>query len=120
MQAYSSCMRAHGVPDFPDPDANGRITITGKVASSANLDSANSACAALRPAGTTSGGGGSSSQLLKFSQCMRQNGVPNFPDPNSSGGIMVGGGLNPNSPEFQAAMTKCQPLLPNGATGGGR
>ena len=51
-----------------------------------------------------------------FSKCMRANGVPNFPDPSTSGGIELnaGSGLDPNSPQFQKAQTKCQKLLPNG------
>lgn len=117
-QAYSSCMRTHGVPDFPDPDANGRTVVTGEIADEATLESANNACASLRPSGTTSGSG-SSSQLLKFAQCMRENGVPSFPDPTSGGAITIGG-VDPNSPEFQAAMAKCQSLLPNGPLGGGQ
>jgi hypothetical protein len=29
--AYSDCMRSHGVPDFPDPDSEGDIEITGEM-----------------------------------------------------------------------------------------
>jgi len=25
--AYSRCMRAHGIPSFPDPDSSGRLTV---------------------------------------------------------------------------------------------
>ena len=28
---YSRCMRAHGVADFPDPDANGRIVLPDEI-----------------------------------------------------------------------------------------
>jgi hypothetical protein len=27
--AYSACMRSHGVPNFPDPDENGRLLVKG-------------------------------------------------------------------------------------------
>jgi hypothetical protein len=56
----------------------------------------------------------------KFSACMRSHGVPKFPDPTpSSGGgmnlaISPGSGLDPKSPQFQAAQKTCQKLLPNG------
>jgi hypothetical protein len=58
--------------------------------------------------------------LLAFSQCMRSNGVPNFPDPQR----FVGGNvkltihqLGPGSPHFQAALSACNHLLPNGGSG---
>lgn len=52
--------------------------------------------------------------FVAFSQCMRTNGVPNFPDPKGGGGIQLGPGINPNSPAFKAARAKCNHLLPGG------
>jgi hypothetical protein len=51
---------------------------------------------------------------------MRSHGVPNFPDPQfSGGGVRIGGtGLDPNSPQFTAAQKACQSKLP-GKPGGG-
>lgn len=59
------------------------------------------------------------SQAIAFSKCMRSHGVPNFPDPSTSGGgihiaIEGGSGVNPQAPAFQAAQKSCRPLLPNG------
>jgi hypothetical protein len=50
--------------------------------------------------------------------------VPNFPDPKFSGGMTQisidakNGGIDPNSPIFQAAQKTCQKLMPGrpGAT----
>lgn len=52
----------------------------------------------------------------KFSACMRKNGVPGFPDPSSQGVITIdsGMGIDPSSPAFQSARSKCEKLLPNG------
>ncbi len=52
----------------------------------------------------------------KFSQCMRSNGVANFPDPSSNGALSIGpgSGIDPRSPKFQKAQQTCQKLLPNG------
>jgi hypothetical protein len=52
----------------------------------------------------------------KFAACMRKNGVPNFPDPTSSGTVSIGpsSGIDPSSPKFQAAQQTCRKLLPNG------
>lgn len=58
---------------------------------------------------------------LAFANCMRANGLPNFPDPNPSGGfdISSAAGVNPSSQGFQAAQAKCQKYmrLPGGVGG---
>jgi hypothetical protein len=66
---------------------------------------------------------------LEFSQCMRDNGVPDFPDPTfteNGGGIAVGGGpdgegpgFDPQSEEVQAAFEACGDLLEGAAFGPG-
>ena len=52
--------------------------------------------------------------FLAFSRCMRTNGVPNFPDPKGGGGIQLSAGINPRSPAFKSAQSKCKHLLPGG------
>jgi len=47
---------------------------------------------------------------VKFAQCIRKHGVPNYPDPGS--GTISGAGINPRSPAFQAAQTECFKLVP--------
>jgi hypothetical protein len=60
------------------------------------------------------------SKLLAFSQCMRDNGIPDFPDPQFSDG----GGVSLSIPEgtdrakVDAAHEKCQQYLPNGGEPG--
>ena len=51
---------------------------------------------------------------LKYSECMRANGVPTFPDPQPGGGFVfhAGSGVDPSSPAFEAAHAKCQRLIP--------
>jgi hypothetical protein len=49
---------------------------------------------------------------------MRSHGVPNFPDPQPTGGgvsltIDSHNGLNPDAPQFKAASKSCETLLPN-------
>jgi hypothetical protein len=53
-------------------------------------------------------------QMLEFSECMRSHGVAKFPDPTSTGGIDFGSGsgIDPNSPQFQAASEACQKYVP--------
>jgi hypothetical protein len=48
-------------------------------------------------------------KALKYSECMRSQGISNFPDPNSGGGIQLGSnsGIDPQSLQFQAAQKAC-------------
>ncbi len=59
-------------------------------------------------------GAGGRKAALKFSRCMRVNGVANFPDPGAGGSLQFGSGngIDPRSPQFQAAMRKCRKDLP--------
>ena len=54
--------------------------------------------------------GGNGADTLKFSECMRSHGVPNFPDPNGTGAIQASG-LNVGSSSFRAAANACRHLL---------
>lgn len=51
---------------------------------------------------------------LAFAQCMRANGVPNFPDPNGQGGQLgPGSGIDPASAAYQHAIDGvCRSLAP--------
>jgi hypothetical protein len=54
---------------------------------------------------------------VAYTQCMRKDGVPNFPDPNSQGKLFNGtylkqAGVDPGSPQVQAAGSACSHLLP--------
>ncbi len=69
------------------------------------------------------GCGGASTKLhaasfsgdLKFANCMRTHGVPNFPDPSSTGELNLGAtGIDPQSPSFQAAQKTCSKFQPAG------
>jgi hypothetical protein len=124
--AYSTCMRSHGVPSFPDPDSQGHLFL--KITRGSQLDpssprfqAAQQACKALAPSQTTSSSNSQFlQQALKLAACMRSHGVPNFPDPKTlSGGFMITG-INPNSPQFQAAQQACRSLMPGGGLGSGQ
>lgn len=124
---FSQCMRAHGVPDFPDPGANGQITL--KVTKGGDLDpqsatykAAVQSCKSLEPPGFGAGSTQSvatQNKMLQFVSCMRKNGVPNFPEPTASGATIIksGNGVDPNSPQFKSAMQTCHKLLPGGGSG---
>ncbi len=79
---FAECVRAHGVPHFPDPDATGNFNFAVDV-SVATWTAAVNACKALQPPGTLSGHRSAKQQsvALRFAACVRANGVPDFPDP---------------------------------------
>ena len=61
-------------------------------------------------------------QAVEFAECMRDNGVSEFPDPDPSEGFTVDGVVNgssidPNSPAWEAAIAACEDLQPPGFTG---
>jgi hypothetical protein len=127
--AYSSCMRSHGVPSFPDPNAQGKLYL--KVTKGSALDprtpqfqAAAAACKALAPRQTTSASDAQlSAQGLQFAACMRSHGVPNFADPQISGGhfmMTLPKGIDPNSPRFQSAQQACRSLMPGGGPDNGQ
>jgi hypothetical protein len=129
MVAFAQCMRGHGVPDFPEP-SEGKLLVRGTSKNGLNpgspqFQSAMKACRSLAPAPKLSPqqSAAMQAQALKFSACMRSHGVPNFPDPKFEGGgvrmsLHAGpGGIDPQSPQFQAAQKACQGDLP-GPKGG--
>lgn len=127
LERFSQCMRSHGVTNFPDP-SNGRLQLragpgTGLDPNSQQFRSAMQACRSLAPQMNASPAQRAQmqAQALRFSQCMRSHGVPNFPDPNFSGGGMKVNlnGIDPNSPQFKSAQQACRSLAPGGVRQGG-
>jgi hypothetical protein len=136
--AFSACMRAHGIPNFPDPTAGGRplqVDAEQLGVSDSLYQAAEQACRHLLPTG------GSLAQLThqcllygdcpptlmqplmtlqrKYAQCMRSHGVPNWPDPSISakGGRPVfdlgGTGIDvrfTDSPQFRSTDRACRSL----------
>jgi hypothetical protein len=71
-----------------------------------------------QPAAAASPSGSSTQQALAFSHCMRSNGVPEFPDPNSRG-VWPKSQVErvASNPRFQVATQACGHLLPDGGPG---
>jgi hypothetical protein len=115
--AFAACMRENGVPDFPDPVPSGgglSLSTDGVDADSPRFKAAEEACQKLLPNGGQQSPEEQAEQLqeaLEYSACMRQNGVPNFPDPTGGdGGIRLNlpRGLDSDSPAFKAAANACR------------
>ena len=120
--AYSQCMRAHGVPGFPDPQPNGAILINGQKdhLNGAQVNAADKTCHHLLPNGgrmTAAQQKQALDQGLRFVACMRSHGIADMPDPSAQGGgvgLRLPRGLNVNSPVFKSAQQACHKLLPGG------
>jgi hypothetical protein len=127
---FAQCMRDNGV-DMPDPqvDGDGRVRMGGPAAGAADRDKAKAAhekCKQHLP------NGGEPPKLSdedldkmrKFSQCMRENGYPDFPDPQPEGGIRIenngNSDMDPESQKWKDAHAKCEQHMPTRPGDGGR
>jgi hypothetical protein len=126
-------MRAHGVPNFPDP----KVSVSGagsgtstQVAVMVGGGAINPKSPAVRAAGKDchkilpGPGGQSAAQLaaqqhtreldiLSFAQCMRGRGIGSFPDPTAQGQLTLamvnGAGVDLHAPQTLKAALACAP-----------
>jgi hypothetical protein len=120
---FAECMRANGVPHFPDANAKGEF-VFGIDVSPAVWARAVNACKTLQPPGTLSAHRTPEQQTasLRFAQCMRENGVKDFPDP-SNGEPLIDTYRIPSSATsggmtvLNAAVQKCRSVLAEAAAG---
>jgi hypothetical protein len=126
--ALAQCMRSHGAPNFPDPNAAGGFSLNGPITS--EMLAAYGHCRHLVPGGPSLARVQQLAQqqqqrlqqlvpaLVKFAGCVRSHGVPNFPDPTANGqfppGSLKSAGVTPQSTQFQSAISACQRVLPAG------
>jgi hypothetical protein len=117
--AYSNCMRAHGVSI--SVNSNGSLGSGGggsSGGSGSQTVAAQNACRHLLPNGGQPKAPSDTQlkQALKYTQCMRSHGVPNYPDPtlgpNGLYGFTIpnGSGINPQSPTYLKANQACQSI----------
>jgi hypothetical protein len=130
---FAECMRKNGVREFPDPDASGQLTIDA-IANGSSLDTnsaafkqAIGACKDLEPPGFTGSKRSPEQQkaALTFAQCIRDNGVKDFPDPAPDAPLVdtnriPSAARNGGMSMLNAAMRKCGGLAANTGVTGGR
>ena len=127
---YTSCMRSHGVPAYPDPNSSGqlpKITPANEAqlgVSDSRFQTAQTACQALWPyqGPTQAQQRQELTDALRFARCMRSHGVPNWPDPTTdpdSGFVefvihtsQVGFDPRSPSPQILAKARACERGLP--------
>ena len=133
MRTFAACMRETGI-DMPDPevDSEGRVRMQigegpnegGTPPDREKFEAAQQACKQYLP------NGGEPpkmdpeqvEQARQFAKCMRENGVPDFPDPQADGAIRIEGGpgtgIDPGSQAFKDAHAKCEQYMPRRQAGG--
>ncbi len=87
-----------------------------------------SGCGSSAPATGTGSGNSTAANAqtaVKFAECMRSNGVSQFPDPGASGKLTIdavanGSSLNTSTPAFKQAISACKDLEPAGFMGSKR
>ncbi|WP_326561689.1 hypothetical protein [Micromonospora sp. NBC_01796] len=115
---FAQCMRENGV-DMPDPDpaAPGQVRING----GSDPDKAQAAMEKCREFLPNGGEGRKldpeqAENMRKMAQCMRENGIPDFPDPGPDGLLKIDksllGGKGLDDPTLKAAMEKCKQFAP--------
>ena len=121
--AFSRCMRAHGLPNFPDPkvsvSANSTavgIAVNPAETGSPNFKSAQKACQGILPAPASPAEQAAQQRahkqiMLAFAHCVRGKGIQNFPDPNAQGQLplptITAAGVDIHSQQFLNAATGC-------------
>jgi hypothetical protein len=117
---HAQCMREQGMTWFPDPEPGGKMSIRiPKGTDKAKFDAAMAACRKWAP---DSGGPDkldpeAVERMRQMAQCMRDNGVKNFPDPAADGSVRLDGsqiGMGPGDPTFDKAEQACEKYMPEG------
>jgi len=118
---FAQCMRQNGLSWFPDPKPGGGMELSPpKGTDLAKVDKAIEACKKYAPNGgdAPKPDAAAIEQARQMAKCMRENGVPKFPDPKADGSIRIDGskvGMGPGDPTFDAAEKACAKYQPKGA-----
>jgi hypothetical protein len=118
-----ACARAHGDPTLPDPtiDSQGQATFPPGTAkpSAATMQACQSIFNRL-PASVRNGGAPDIQMEIKFSQCMRQHGLSDWPDPSANGDYLLPPDLQtteksgPVWDRIKAGWDACKAFNPSG------
>jgi hypothetical protein len=114
--AFVDCLQRHGIQAQLGPGGRGVSITAANGPNSPQLHAAQKACQKLMPGGgpqplSPAEQAQELRELLSLARCMRTHGYPSFPDPDGQGAFDFSGssGFDPNSTEFQQAMSACRP-----------
>jgi hypothetical protein len=115
--AHAQCMRGNGYAEFPDATPDGNIRFLIDPESAPRFQAAAAACRHLAPEGLRGEDitPANLEALVNFAHCMRENGVPDFPDPSSEGRFNLRDiSSGPDDPRLEAAMATCRDQVGQG------
>jgi hypothetical protein len=118
---YTQCMRAHGLPNFPDPNTQGK-PFDAQNLGQADIDpdspqfqTASTTCAHLLVPPSPAQVAQQTSEMVRYAACMRAHGVPDFPDPSTTANGGASLELTPSivdSLDFLPAEQACHSVDP--------
>lgn len=122
---YAACIRAHGVPSFPEPKVSVspghqgiRQAVPAGVGTSPKFAAAQKACKGIMPEPENETAAQRSAReherathMLAFAQCLRAHGVQSFPDPGAQGQLTLAmiraAGVDLQAPSFLSGAKAC-------------
>lgn len=123
---FASCMRNHGVTNFPDPKVSSSgsgqtaiaMVVPAQLAGTPGFKPAAQACrsilpppGAVNPALVAKARLERKQDLLAFARCLRAHGLSNFPDPTSQGQLTLemvnSAGVDLHAPDVVPAANAC-------------
>lgn len=102
---FAACLRDHGV-DIEDPKPGEGLQIDSTGEDKERTDAAVEACQDLLPPPDAEFEQDERDDMLAYAQCMRDNGVEAFADPQPGAGIDVGPDVF-EDPDFERAQETC-------------
>ncbi|SDL20905.1 hypothetical protein [Nonomuraea jiangxiensis] len=109
----AQCIRQNGAPNFPDPTVKDGRLVMAQNQPEDQVDKALAACDSItrklpQSAVDDRYSDAEIAQLRKFAQCIRENGVPEWPDPKSDGSFpVVGTPLDGKTERLMRARQAC-------------
>ncbi|GAA1636594.1 hypothetical protein GCM10009828_075970 [Actinoplanes couchii] len=116
---YSKCMREQGLSWFPDPQPDGGLVVSEPEGTDhSKVEAAEKACEKFNPGGTKPGKADAEgiARMKQASACMREHGVPNWPDPDANGNVHIDekSGISFEDETVKKAQQECQKYFPTG------
>jgi hypothetical protein len=133
LRKFATCMRENGI-DMPDPETDGEGRVMFRAPEGAKdgappdretFEAAQQKCKQYLPNGGEPPrlDAEAIDKMREYAKCMRENGVPEFPDPQPDGGMRIeaspGSGLDPGGQVWKDAQAKCEQYMPRRPGGPG-
>jgi hypothetical protein len=116
---FAKCMREQGV-DMEDPQSDGGTSTIQLPRGSTQAEREKILAAAEECKSHLPNGGAGLDldqeqvdKIRTLAQCMRANGYPEFPDPDSAGRVQLPAGTDPEDPRLKQALSKCREFTPD-------